>query len=143
MRLQEFANAEAQISLWKLISDSVWQSIKQQAIEQEKNKKASKKSKPSKKSKSVAQPKPVNTNRNQKSSKSIKQQKSAPQTQKPQALPKVFTSTLKSNAVAPQSPVNSVASVPVQNAATANSVAQTQNQLYPLANSEVVKKLTS
>ena len=28
MRLQEFADAEEQIKLWKLISDSVWNSIK-------------------------------------------------------------------------------------------------------------------
>ena len=35
MRLQEFADAEEQIKLWKLISDSVWNSIKLQAIEQE------------------------------------------------------------------------------------------------------------
>ena len=35
MRLQEFADAEEQIKLWKLISYSVWHSIKLQAIEQE------------------------------------------------------------------------------------------------------------
>ena len=35
MRLQEFTDAEEQIKLWKLISDSVWHSIKLQAIEQE------------------------------------------------------------------------------------------------------------
>ena len=34
MRLQEFADAEEQIKLWKLISDSVWHSIKQQALNQ-------------------------------------------------------------------------------------------------------------
>ena len=35
MRLQEVADAEEQIKLWKLISDSVLHSIKLQAIEQE------------------------------------------------------------------------------------------------------------
>ena len=65
MRLQEFADAEEQIKLWKLISDSVWQSIKQQAIEQERRrldaeKKASKttsRANPSKKLEPVAAPK--------------------------------------------------------------------------------------
>jgi hypothetical protein len=34
MRLFEFANAEAQMELWKLITDSVWQAIYKQAQEQ-------------------------------------------------------------------------------------------------------------
>ena len=35
MRLYEFANAEEQLALWKLISDSVWDSISVQAQAQE------------------------------------------------------------------------------------------------------------
>ena len=35
MRLQEFADADEQIKLWKLISDSVWNSISAQAQAQE------------------------------------------------------------------------------------------------------------
>jgi len=31
MRLQEFANAEAQLGLWKLISDNTWAAVNQQA----------------------------------------------------------------------------------------------------------------
>ena len=66
MRLQEFADAEEQIKLWKLISDSVWHSIKLQAIEQEqkrndlekKQKKSAPRAKTVKKPKSVALPKP-------------------------------------------------------------------------------------
>ena len=34
MRLFEFADAESQIELWKLITDSVWQAIAKQAQEQ-------------------------------------------------------------------------------------------------------------
>jgi hypothetical protein len=66
MRLQEFADAEEQIKLWKLISDSVWHSIKLQAIEQEQKrndlqktqKKSATRPKTVKKPKSVAAPKP-------------------------------------------------------------------------------------
>ena len=35
MRLYEFANAQEQLALWKLISDSVWNSISVQAQAQE------------------------------------------------------------------------------------------------------------
>ena len=34
MRLFEFADAESQMELWKLITDSVWQAIAKQAQEQ-------------------------------------------------------------------------------------------------------------
>ena len=34
MRLYEFANAQEQLALWKLISDSVWDSISVQAQSQ-------------------------------------------------------------------------------------------------------------
>ena len=114
MRLQEFADAEEQIKLWKLISDSVWNSIKLQAIEQEQKRndleKKQKKSAPipktSKKPKSVATPKPSKPPKKQqvtaKSAIPTKQQKSAPQTQKPQVLPKVFSNTTRSNLVQPQ-----------------------------------------
>ena len=122
MRLQEFADAEEQIKLWKLISDSVWNSIKLQAIEQEqkrndlqkKQKKSAPRPKTVKKSKIVAAPKPPKLPKKQQATdKSVtptKQKKSAPQTQKHQVLPKVFTSTSKSNLARPQTSVNSVVS---------------------------------
>ena len=164
MRLQEFADAEEQIRLWKLISDSVWNSIKLQAIEQEqkrndlqkKQKKSAPRPKTVKKSKIVAAPKPPKLPKKQQATdKSVtptKQKKSAPQTQKHQVLPKVFTSTTKSNLVAPQTPVTSATSLSTQNAAKTrperqqhdpNSVANIQRQIYPLANSDVIKRLTS
>ena len=163
MRLQEFADAEEQIKLWKLISDSVWHSIKLQAIEQEQKrndlqktqKKSAPRAKTVKKPKSVAAPKPTKLPKSQpKSDKSAiptKQQKTAQQTQKPQVLPKVFSNTQKSNLATPQTPTTSVSSHSPQSAAKTryervthdpNSVANIQRQLYPLASSDVVKRLT-
>jgi len=164
MRLQEFADAEEQIKLWKLISDSVWNSIKLQAIEQEqkrndlekKQKKSAPRLKAVKKPKTVAAPKPPKLPKKQqvtaKSAIPTKQQKSAPQTQKPQVLPKVFSNTQKSNLVAPQQQASSASSQTPQSAINTrsdrvihdpNSVANIQRQLYPLASSDVVKRLTS
>ena len=164
MRLQEFADAEDQIKLWKLISDSVWNSIKLQAIEQgqkrndlqKKQKKSAPRPKTVKKPKTVAAPKPTKLAKKQqvtdKSAIPTKQQKSISQTQKPQLLPKVFSSTTKSNLAQPQTPVTSATSQNPQSAAKTrservthdpNSVANIQRQLYPLASSDVVKRLTS
>ena len=164
MRLQEFADAEEQIKLWKLISDSVWHSIKLQAIEQEQKRndqqKTQKKSAPRpksvKKAKSVAAPKPSKLPKKQqvtdKSATPTKQQKSAQQTQKPQVLPKVFSNTQKSNLATPQTPVTSNSIKSPQSLAKTrfertshdpNSVANIQRQLDPLASSDVFKRLTS
>ena len=164
MRLQEFADAEEQIKLWKLISDSVWHGIKLQAIEQEQKRndleKVQKKSAPRpktvKKRKTVAAPKPKKLPKKQqvtdKSAIPTKQQKSLLQTQKPQVLPKVFSNTQKSNLAQPQSPVTSNSIKSPQSAAMTrservthdpNSVANIQRQLYPLAFDSTIKKLTS
>ena len=77
-------------------------------------------------------------------------QKSAPQTQKPQVLPNVFTSTARSNPAQPQTPVTSASSLSAQNAAKTrpdrlrapDTVAGVQRQLDPLASIDVVKRLT-
>ena len=164
MRLQEFADAEEQIKLWKLISDSVWNGIKQQAAAQEqmladrqkKKPKSATRAKPSKKPKSVAAPKPSKLPTKQqvtdKSAIPTKQQKSLSQTQKPQVLPKVFSNTQKSNLATPQTPVTSVSSQSPQIIAKTrservthdpNSVANIQRQLYPLAFDPTIKKLTN
>ena len=164
MRLQEFADAEEQIKLWKLISDSVWHSIKLQAIEQEQKRvdlqKTQKKSAPRpktvKKPKSVALPKPSKLpNKKQVTDKSAQpptQQKSRSQTQMQQVLPKVFSNTQKSNLATPQTPMtsNSINS-PQSQAKTPserlshdpNSVANIQRQLDPLAFDPAIKKLTN
>ena len=164
MRLQEFADAEEQIKLWKLISDSVWHSIKLQAIEQEqkrndlqkKQSKSAARPKTVKKPKTVAAPKPSKQPKKQqvtdKSATSTKQQKSTPQTQKQQVLPKVFSNKQKSNLATSQTPVTSASTQTPQSAIKTrservthdpNSVANIQRQLDPLASSDVVKRLTS
>ena len=167
MRLQEFADADEQIKLWKLISDSVWNSISAQAQAQEQKRatdaKAAKKqpksspSKPSAKRASPPTPPKPRTPPKKTVSKTDARkdaeakQKSALQTQKPQVLPNVFTSTARSNPAQPQTPVTSASSLSPQNAAMTrsdrllapDSVASAQRQLYPLANSDVVKRMTS
>ena len=163
MRIFEFSDANEQLALWKLISDSVWVAIASQADSERKTKQrqpmATKKASPrksTKKPKSVAAPKPSKLPKKQqvtdKSATPTKQQKSISQTQKPQVLPKVFTSTTKSNLAQPQMPQTSATSLSVQNAAQTrsermthdpNSVANIQRQLDPLAFDPTVKKLTS
>ena len=163
MRLYEFANAQEQLALWKLISDSVWDSISVQAQAQEqkrakdaKTAKKAPKSSPIKLSaKRVSPPTPPKPRTPPKKTDSKKdaeaKQKSASQTQKPQVLPKVFTSTARSNPAQPQSPVTSASSLATQNSLKTRSdrlrapdtVAGVQRQLDPLASSEVVKRLTS
>ena len=159
MRLQEFADAEEQIKLWKLIIDSVWHSIKQQATEQE-QKRATSQKKPSKKQprptatkkpKTVSQPKLPSAQKSvspTKPTKSSKQQQVPPQSVKPQVLPLVFKNSTRSNTATP-----SQQSSTSQSQTTANtlqqrqkhdpdSVANTQRQLDPFASSDVVKRLT-
>ena len=167
MRLQEFANAQEQLALWKLISDSVWDSISVQAQAQEQKRatdaNAAKKTPKSSPRKSSAKrvspptppkprtlPKKTDSKTDSKSDAEAKQ-KSVSQQQKPQVLPNVFTSTARSNPAQPQTPVTSASSVATQNAAKTRSdrlrapdtVAGVQRQLDPLASSDVVKRLTS
>ena len=163
MRLFEFADAEAQMALWKLISDSVWAAIdaerkkQAQAAAQKTVKKP--KSSPSKSSAKRASPptppkprtlpKKTDSKTDSKTDAEAKQ-KSASQTLKPQVLPKVFTSTARSNPAQPQTPVTSASSVSAQNSLKTRSdrlrapdtVAGVQRQLDPLASSDVVKRLT-
>ena len=166
MRLYEFANAQEQLALWKLISDSVWDSISDQAQAQEqkrakdaKTAKKAPKSSPIKLSAKRASPQtppkprtlPKKTDSKTDARKDAEaKQKSAAQTQKPQVLPNVFTSTARSNPAQPQMPVTSASSVSAQNSLktrsdrlrASDSVAGVQRQLDPLASSDVVKRLT-
>ena len=159
MRIFEFSDANEQLALWKLISDCVWAAIASQADteriakqRQSVRTKNSAQRKSVKKSKSVAAPKPTKLPKKQqvtaKSAQPPKQQKSLSQTQKPQVLPKVFSSTARSNLEAPQKQIDSAASLAAKTRSKRlqhdpNSVANIQRQLYPLANSDVVKRLTS
>ena len=164
MRLFEFADAEAQVALWKLISDSVWTAIdaerrkQSQASAQKavKKPKSSPRKSSAKRASPPTPPKPRTLPKKTVSKTDAKKdadakQKSASQTQKPQVLPNVFTSTARSNPAQPQTPVTSASSLSAQNAAKTRSdrlrapdtVAGVQRQLDPLASSEVVKRLTS
>jgi hypothetical protein len=155
MRLYEFANAQEQLALWKLISDSVWNGISAQAQAQEQKRatdaKAAKKtpkSSPRKLSAKRASPPtppkprtpPKNTDSKIDATKDAEaKQKSAAQTQKPQVLPNVFTSTARSNPAQPQTPVTSASSVSAQNSLKTrsdrlrapDSVAGVQRQIGP------------
>ena len=163
MRLFEFADAEAQVALWKLISDSVWTAIdaERQKQAQAAAQKTVKKPKSSPRKSSIKRaspptppkprtlPKKTDSKTDSKTDAEAKQ-KSAAQAPKPQVLPNVFTSTARSNLVAPQSPVTSASSVSAQNSLKTRSdrlrapdtVAGVQRQLDPLASSDVVKRLT-
>ena len=141
----------------------MWHSIKLQAIEQEqkrndlqkKQSKSAPRARTVKKPKTVAAPKPSKLPKKQqatdKSAIPTKQQKSVAQTQKQQVLPKVFSNTQKSKLAHPQTPMTSASSQTPQSVAKTrserlshdpNSVANIQRQLYPLASSDVVKRLT-
>ena len=163
MRLFEFSDANEQLTLWKLISDSVWAAIASQADSERTAKHrqsvATKKASPrksTKKPQNVTAPKPSKPpNKKQVTHKSAiptKQQKSAQQTQKQQVLPKVFSNTQKSNLATPQGSVTSNSIKSPQSASMTrservvhdpNSVANIQRQLDPLAFDPTVKKLTS
>ncbi len=160
MRLLEIASAQEQMALWKLISDSVWAAINRQAKEEAErtavggargkrvvgsSPKASsppappfKPAKPPASPQQKMQPKiPVSNNK----LKSATQPTDPPMMQKMPAKP--IVSTARSNAVPLNPSSTSSASLSDKNAAaTRQSIAQTQRQLYPLANDATVKRLT-
>ena len=161
MRLYEFADAEAQMALWKLISDGVWTAIDAERKKQAKAAahKAVKKPKSSPRRKKAtrvpatppakAKPKAKQKPPEEKKAKDAPAATAPAKT--PQFLPKVFTSTARSNPAQPQTPLTSASSVAAQNSLKIRSdrlrapdtVAVVQRQLDPLASSEVVKRLTS
>jgi len=161
MRLQEFGDAEEQIKLWKLISDSVLHSIKQQATEQE-QKRATSQKKPSKKKprpttskkpKTISQPKLPSAQKSESATNPTNPQQNQvpPQAVKPQVLPLVFKSSARSNIAMPQqqsstsqsqTSANTLQQRPMRQKHDPDSVANTQRQLDPLAFSDVVRRLT-
>ena len=140
MRLFEFADAESQIELWKLITDSVWQAIYKQAQEQ----------------KQLDAQKANSASAAPKSAKPIKPKIVSPQPSKTKktSAQEIQRQKVQSNAV---KSVPKTTSVPSWSSATAsvgknqskrvlhnpNSVANIQRQLDPLAFDATVKKLTS
>ena len=139
MRLFEFADAESQMELWKLITDSVWQAIYKQAQEQkqldaEKAKSVSaapKQSKPFKPK--IVSPQPSKTKKT--SAQEIQRQK-------------VQSNAVKSKPKTTSVPRSSATAVTAKNQSkraihNPNSVAKIQRQLDPLAFDPTIKKLTS
>ena len=139
MRLFEFADAESQMELWKLITDSVWQAIYKQAQEQ--------KQLDAQKTKSVtAAPK---------QSKAFKPKIVSPQARKTKktSAQEIQRQKVQSNAV---KSVPKTTSLPSSSATASvgknqtkrvlhnpNSIANIQRQLDPLAFDPTIKKLTN
>ena len=139
MRLFEFADAESQMELWKLITDSVWQAIYKQAQEQkqldaQKAKSMSaapKQAKPFKPK--IVIPKPSKTKKT--SAQEIQRQK-------------VQSNAVKSKPKTTSVPSSSATAMPMKNQSkrvihNPNSVANIQRQLDPLAFDPTIKKLTN
>jgi hypothetical protein len=139
MRLFEFADAESQMELWKLITDSVWQAIAQQAQEQKqldaqsaKTTSAAPKQAKSFKPKIVS-PQPSKTKKT--SAQEIQHQK-------------VQSNAVKSVSKTTSVPSNSISASIGKNQSkrvlhNPNSVANIQRQLDPLAFDPTIKKLTN
>ena len=133
MRLFEFADAESQMELWKLITDNVWQAIAKQAQEQ--------KQLDAQKAKSVsAAPK---------SAKPFKPKIVSPQPSKSkktsaQAIQqkKVQSNAVKSKPKTNSVPSSSVSAVTAQNQSNPLSINQTEQLLDPFSNSKAIKDLT-
>ena len=133
MRLFEFADAESQMELWKLITDSVWQAIAKQA--QEQNQLDAQQAKSTTAAPKKAKPfKP----------KIVSPQASKAKKTSAQAIErdKVQANAVKSKPVTTLPPISSAVSAGDQNRSKAQSIKQVQAQLDPFAQSAVVKKLT-
>ena len=139
MRLFEFADAESQMELWKLITDSVWQAIAKQAHEQKQldaqqaksTTAAPKKAKPFKPT--IVSPQPSKAKKT--SAQAIQQQK-------------VQSNAVKSKPKTTSVPSSSVSALVGKNQSrrvqqNPNSVANIQRQLDPLAFDPTIKKLTN
>ena len=139
MRLFEFADAESQMELWKLITDSVWQAIYKQAQEQKQldTQKAKSMSAAPKQSKTfkpkIVSPQPSKTKKT--SAQEIQRQK-------------VQSNIVKSKPKTTSVPSSSASAMTAKNQSkrvlhNPNSVANIQRQLDPLAFDPTIKKLTS
>ena len=134
MRLFEFADAESQMELWKLITDSVWQAIAKQAQEQNQldaqqaksTTAAPKKAKPFKPK--IVSPKPSKAKKT--SAQEIQQQK-------------VQANKLKSKPKTTSVPSSSVSASVGKNQSNPTSINQTEKMLDPFSQSKVVNDLTN
>ena len=133
MRLFEFADAQSQMELWKLITDSVWQAIYKQAKEQ--------KQLDAQKAKSVsAAPK---------QSKPFKPKIVSPQASKTKKTSaqeiqrqKVQSNAVKSKPKTTSVPSSSVSASVGKNQSNPLFINQTEKMLDPLIRNPVVKRIT-
>ena len=139
MRLFEFADAESQMELWKLITDSVWQAIYKQAQEQKQlDAQKAKSTSAAPKQPKLFKPKIV-------SPQASKTKKTSAQEIQQQ---KVQSSAVKSKPKTTSAPSSSVSASVGKNQSkrvqhNPNSVANIQRQLDPLAFDPTIKKLTN
>jgi hypothetical protein len=139
MRLFEFADAESQMELWKLITDSVWQAIAKQAQEQ--------KQLDAQKAKSAsAAPKQAKTFKPKLVSPQATKTKktSAQEIQRQKVQSNAVKSKPKTTSVPSSSATASVGKIQSKRVFhNPNSVANIQRQLDPLAFDPTIKKLTN
>lgn len=139
MRLFEFADAESQMELWKLITDSVWKAIYKQAQEQKQlDAQKAKSTTAAPKQTKPFKPKMV-------SSQPSKTKKTSAQEIQRQ---KVQSNAVKSKPKTTSVPSSSVSASVGKNQSkrvihNPNSVASIQRQLDPLAFDPTIKKLTN
>ena len=134
MRLFEFADAESQMELWKLITDSVWQAIAKQAQEQkqldaQKAKSVSavpKQAKPFKPK--IVSPQPSKAKKN--SAQEIQRQN-------------VQNKSLKSKPKTTSIPSSSATAMNTKNQSNPLSINQTEKMLDPFSQSKAVKDLAN
>jgi pyrroline-5-carboxylate reductase len=134
MRLFEFADAESQMELWKLITDNVWQAIAKQAQEQKQldAQKAKSVSDAPKQSKAF-KPKIVSPQ----ASKTKKTSAQEIQRQKAQA------NAVKSVPKTTSAPSSGASAVNAKNHLNPLSINQTEKILEPFSQSNTVKDLTN
>ena len=139
MRLFEFADAESQMELWKLITDNVWQAIAKQAQEQKQlDAQKANSASPAPKQAKPFKPKivsPQASKTRKTSAQDIQRQKV--QSNAVKSVPK--TTSVPSSSVSASVGKNQSKRV-IHNP---NSVANIQRQLDPLAFDPTIKKLTS
>ena len=134
MRLFEFADAESQMELWKLITDSVWQAIYKQAQEQkqldaEKAKSPSAAPKQAKLFKpKIVSPTPSKTKKT--SAQEIQRQK-------------VQSNAVKSKPKTTSVPSSSATAMNSKNQSNPLSINQTEKMLDPFSHTKAVKDLAN
>jgi hypothetical protein len=133
MRLFEFADAESQMELWKLITDSVWQAIAKQAQEQKQLDAQSAKS-PSAAPKQVKPFKPKIV-----SPQPSKTKKSSAQEIQRQ---KVQSNAVKSKPQTTSVPSSSATASVGKNQSNPTSINQTEKMLDPFSHNKTAKDLT-